>query len=62
MVAGMTLRRYIESLIARGDASDIGPRRWKAEMLRWLLDDYDREKRELATKVRANPRFPRKAA
>jgi hypothetical protein len=37
----VTLRRYIEQLIARGEASDIGPRKWKAELLKWLLADYD---------------------
>jgi hypothetical protein len=37
----MTLREYLESNIAHGEASDIGERRWAAERLRFLLADYD---------------------
>lgn len=37
----MTLREYFETAIADGLASDIGPKRFRAESLRLLLSDYD---------------------
>lgn len=37
----MTLREYVEAAIADGLASDIGPKRFNAERLQFMLDDYD---------------------
>lgn len=37
----MTLRAYIEAAIADGLATSIGPKRFRAESLQFLLADYD---------------------
>lgn len=45
MVFPVTLRQWLERKIKAGDQSDIGPRRWKAELLRFLLAEFDAENR-----------------